>query len=40
MHLQRVGEQQQVRELRIPPSILIPLNRPPLQAGQMGQRLL
>lgn len=40
MHMQRMRDQQQIRKPRIPLSILVPLDRPPLHAGEMRQLLL
>jgi len=40
MHPQGVGDEQQVRELRIPLSVLIALDRPPFHTGEVRQLLL
>lgn len=40
MYPQGVGDEQQVRELRIPLGILIALDAAPLHAGESGELLL
>jgi hypothetical protein len=40
MNPQRMRDQQQIRELRIPLGILVPLDRPPLKARKVGQGFL
>ena len=40
VHPQGVGDEQQVRVLRIPLGVLVALDRPPLHAGEVRQFLL
>lgn len=40
MHSQGVGDEQEIRESRIPPPGLVALDRPPFHAGEVGQLLL
>lgn len=40
VHPKCVSDQQQIRVLRIPLRVLVPLDRPSLHAGEVGQLLL
>lgn len=40
MHPQRMGDEQEIRVLRIPPGVLVALDGSPLHASQVRQMLL